>query len=124
VIATDTSSLSAFLARNPGPDVDIVRAHLRAGDLVLPPVTLTEALSSPLITAEAMALLLTLPLLAETDGCWERAGGARRLLRSKGLRARLGDALIAQACVDANVPLITRDSDFRHYAAHCGLRLA
>lgn len=124
MIAADTSSLSAFLARDPGPDIDLVRSHLRAGDLVLPPVTLTEALSSPLVTPEAVAILLTLPLLANTDGYWERVGAVRRFLRSKGLRARLGAALIAQACIDADVPLITRDSDFRHYAAHCGLQLA
>lgn len=124
MIATDTSSLSAFLARNPGRDVDLVRSHLKSGDLILPPVTLTEALSSPLITAEVSAILLTLPLLANTDGYWERTGGARRLLLGIGLRARLGDALIAQACIDAEIALITRDNDFRHYATHCGLKLA
>jgi predicted nucleic acid-binding protein len=36
----------------------------------------------------------------------------------------LGDALIAQSCIDHDVPLITRDTDFRHFAKHCGLKLA
>jgi len=32
--------------------------------------------------------------------------------------------LIAQACIDNDVALITRDADFRHFAKHCGLKLA
>jgi hypothetical protein len=31
---------------------------------------------------------------------------------------------IAQSCIDADVKLITRDRDFRHFATHCGLKLA
>jgi predicted nucleic acid-binding protein len=38
-------------------------------------------------------------------------------------RARLGDALIAQSCLDHQVRLITRDRDFRHFARAAGLRL-
>jgi len=34
----------------------------------------------------------------------------------------LADTLIAQICIDHDVPLITRDKDFRHFAKH-GLRL-
>jgi len=124
VIASDTSSLSAYLSGEQGPDVALIDSHVLANTLILPPVTLAEALSSPLITAGVVALLTTLPLLAINDGYWERVGATRRLLRHKGLRARLGDALIAQSCIDADVPLITRDSDFRHYAVHSGLKLA
>jgi len=63
------------------------------------------------------------PLLPLIDGFWDRAGIARRTLRAKGLKARALDALIAQCCIDADVPLITLDNDFRHFAAHCGLEL-
>jgi predicted nucleic acid-binding protein len=45
-------------------------------------------------------------------------------LITKGFKARLADALIAQACIDSDVALITRDRDFRHFAKHCGLKLA
>jgi predicted nucleic acid-binding protein len=31
--------------------------------------------------------------------------------------------LIAQSCIDHDVALITRDADFRHYAAEGGLKL-
>jgi predicted nucleic acid-binding protein len=40
------------------------------------------------------------------------------------LLARLLDALIAQSCIDHDVMLIARDDDFRHFAKHCGLKLA
>jgi predicted nucleic acid-binding protein len=36
----------------------------------------------------------------------------------------LPDTLIAQSCIDHDVALIARDEDFRHFAEHCGLRLA
>jgi predicted nucleic acid-binding protein len=42
----------------------------------------------------------------------------------KGLKAAVADALIAQSCIDNDVALITRDPDFRHFAKHCGLKLA
>jgi predicted nucleic acid-binding protein len=34
----------------------------------------------------------------------------------------LADTLIAQACLDHEVPLVTRDPDFRHFRT-AGLRL-
>jgi predicted nucleic acid-binding protein len=34
------------------------------------------------------------------------------------------DALIAQCCIDADVPLIARDKDYRHFESWCGLKLA
>jgi predicted nucleic acid-binding protein len=37
--------------------------------------------------------------------------------------ARLGDALIAQTCVDRGIPLITRDRDFRAFADAADLTL-
>jgi len=47
------------------------------------------------------------------------------VLRSKVLatrrKARLGDALIAQCCIDRDVVLLTRDRDFRAFADAAGL---
>ena len=47
----------------------------------------------------------------------------RRRYREAGKRrkARLGDALIAQACIDRGIPLLTRDRDFRAFAEAAGL---
>jgi predicted nucleic acid-binding protein len=35
----------------------------------------------------------------------------------------LGDALVAQSCIDEDVPLLTRDRDFRAFAQAAGLNL-
>jgi hypothetical protein len=42
---------------------------------------------------------------------------------AKRRKARLGDALIAQSCIDRGVPLLTRDPDFRAFAGAAGLDL-
>jgi predicted nucleic acid-binding protein len=46
------------------------------------------------------------------------------MLHAKRLKAKVADTLIAQSCIDHDVALITRDGDFRHFAKHCGLKLA
>jgi predicted nucleic acid-binding protein len=56
-------------------------------------------------------------------GFWERAAATRATVLAKKLRARLADTLIAQSCIDHGVALVTRDSDFRHFARHAGLVL-
>ncbi len=48
----------------------------------------------------------------------------RRKLLTRKLKARLGDALIAQLCIDHGAMLITRDKDFRHFAKLTELFLA
>lgn len=124
MIAADTSSLVNFLTGAATPDRPMVRQALAAQDLRLPPPVKTELLSgtTPLIGMDA--LFLAAPMMALSDGYWDRAGENRRLLLAKGLKAKLADALIAQCCIDADVPLIARDTDFRHFAQWCGLKLA
>jgi predicted nucleic acid-binding protein len=87
------------------------------------PVVLTELLSDPQLPARVAALLKDLPMLEVTDGYWERAGILRSEILSRKLKARLADALIAQSCLDHDVTLVSRDSDFRHFAAARGLAL-
>lgn len=121
MIAADSSSLVSFLNEEDGGDVLQVLQAIQGGQLVLPPVVVTEILSG----ASALdAILPNAALLTIHEGYWQRAGASRRALAAKGLKAKLGDALIAQSCIDNGVPLITRDSDFRHFAKHCGLKLA
>jgi predicted nucleic acid-binding protein len=124
VIAGDTSSLSSFFRGDEGEDVVAIDQAFRSGALVLPPAVLTELLSDPKIPARLVAIVLAFEQLEVVDGFWRRAGAARRTITSKGLKAKLGNALIAQSCIDHNVALITRDTDFRHFAEHCGLKLA
>jgi predicted nucleic acid-binding protein len=121
MIAADSSSLVCFLQGETGPDVEQVTTAISNSLLVLPPVVITEVLSGNSSLQDILARVSHLELM---PGYWERAGAARRMLREKGLKARLGDALIAQSCIDHDVPLVSRDSDFRHFARHCGLKLA
>jgi predicted nucleic acid-binding protein len=123
MIAVDTSSLVAYLEGSRGPDVEAVHAALEAQQLVLPPVVLTETLSDPAIPASVRALLTELPLLDLEPGFWERAGSLRASILQQKRKARVADALIAQSCLDQGVALITRDKDFRHFAAAARLTL-
>jgi len=86
-------------------------------------VVLAELLSDPDLPKGVAALFRQIPLLAVTDGYWERAGSLRARSIEHGRRAPLADALIAQSCLDHGVPLVTRDADFRHIARIADLRL-
>jgi predicted nucleic acid-binding protein len=124
LIAADTSSLIAFFSGATGSDVDQVRAALAASQICLPPVVLTELLSDAASQNILEATLAAWPVLNLSDGYWIRAGKMRSRLIARRLSPKVPDTLIAQSCIDHNVALITRDTDFRHFAKHCGLKLA
>ena len=111
-----------YLAGQSGDDVERLDRALVWRQVVVPPVVITELLSEPSMQAGTRALLeraIVLPLL---DGYWERAGEMRADLLRRGLKAKLADSLIAQSCIDHDVPLITYDRDFRHFES-AGLRV-
>jgi predicted nucleic acid-binding protein len=124
MIAIDTSSWSAYFGGEEGHDVEAVDQALEHGDAVLPPVVLTELLSSPKLPSSAARILSALPMLELSEGYWERCGRLRARVLARGLRARLADTLIAGSCIDHGIPLVTRDADFRHFVKLGGLRLA
>ncbi len=124
MIAADTSTLIAFLAGELGRDVDTLDQHLAKQAVHIPPVVLSELLSAPAMPSRLEELLGALPVLPLLDGYWERAGRTRRSLLARGLKAPLADALICQSCLDHEIPLLTRDRDFRPFARHAGLDLA
>ena len=123
VVAVDSSTLIAFIQGDRGADVEAFDAAL-GRNVVLPPVVLTEILSQPKLPVPHHEMLLAFPLLEILPGYWERAAAARSTVLAKKNGARLADALIAQSCIDHDVTLITRVGDFRHFAKHCGLKLA
>jgi predicted nucleic acid-binding protein len=124
MIATDTSALVAYLNNEKGTDLERLDAAALNGQLRLPPVVITEILSDETSSKLLAELLPDILTLEPIEGYWERAGATRQLLRRKGLKAQIADTLIAQSCIDHDVALITRDNDFRHFAKHCGLKLA
>src|SRR5690242_6954987 len=89
---------------------------------VFPPVVITELLSNPNITDAARVLVSNTPLLPLHDGYWLRAAALRADLKRRGLKAEVADCLIAQSCLDHDIPLITYDLDFRHFV-RVGLKL-
>ena len=113
----------AYLSGEGGADVARIEAALSAGALHVPPPVISELLSKR-DASQIEPLLDGLPLLPISDGFWERAGRTRRALLAQGLKAALADCLIAQCCIDAAVPLIARDTDYRHFERWCGLELA
>lgn len=124
MIATDSSSLIAFFTESEGEDCRAVEHAIAHKELVLPPVVVSEIFSAQEVELQVRQMLHVLPLLPINDGYWQRAGQMRSALLRSGYKARLGDCLIAQSCLDHDVPLITRDRDFRHFSKHCGLQLA
>ena len=84
MIAADTSSLVAFFEGGKGKDVDLIEAALHASALFLPPPVLTELLSDPELPKALRQAIAQFPLLAITEGFWERAGDLRSALARPG----------------------------------------
>jgi predicted nucleic acid-binding protein len=124
VIAADTSTWIAFLAGEGGWDVELLDRALKDRQVVMLPAVLAELLSDPKLTSDVEEQLCDVPLVRIEEGYWRRAGKCRSALLAKGRRARLGDALISQGCIDGGVSLVTRDRDFRAFAEGSKLALA
>jgi len=78
-------------------------------------VVLSEVLSDPRLPPPLDGILI--PVLTLEAGFWERAGRLRARIAAAGHKAKLADTRIAQSCLDHDVPLVTRVSDFRHFVA-------
>ena len=123
MIAVDTSTWIGFLQSDSGEDTELLDKALQERQVAMVPVVLTEILSDPKLAVEVSETLRELPLLEIEPGYWQRAGELRAKVLGKRRRARLGDALIAQSCIDHGIPLLTRDADFRAFAEAAGLDL-
>jgi predicted nucleic acid-binding protein len=123
VIAADTSVLIDYFRGKKNTQTEKLDEVFTYHSLVLPPVVLVEILSDPFLPKKFIKKIEELPILEPTKNFWQRAGINRSKLISKKLKARLTDTLIAQSCIDNQVPLITRDSDFQHFVKYCGLML-
>jgi predicted nucleic acid-binding protein len=123
MIAADTSTWIAFLQGDSGKDVQLLDQALKDRRVLMVPAVLTELLSDPKLSGEVARHLAEIPLVEVQTGYWERAGALRAKALAKRRKARLGDALIAQSCVDRGIPLLTRDRDFRAFAESASLNL-
>ena len=124
MIASDSSTLIAFFqGEYETKDVIHLRNSIKNSFLFLPPVVIAEILSATNITKEIEETINVFPTLELKSGFWQRLGKTRHLLLKKKFKANIADCIIAQSCIDHDIPLITRDKDFRHYEKYCGLKL-
>ena len=123
MIAADTSTWIAFLEGESGDDVQMLVRALADRQVVMAPAVLTELLSDPELPAPAARTLSEVPLIDIDPVYWQRAGRLRAQVLARNRKARLGDALIAQCCIDGGVSLITRGRDFRAFVEAAGLKL-
>src|ERR1700693_2282942 len=115
MIAVDTSVLIDYFQGVNNVKTDKLDEAFTYHSLMLPPVVITEIMSDSFLPVEFSEKILELPVLEPTQGYWQRAGHNRAKLIIKKFKARLADALIAQSCIDYEIPLLTQDSDFRHF---------
>src|SRR5690348_8987981 len=123
MIAADTSTWIAYLEGETAADTELLDQALGNRQLLMVPVVLTELLSDPKLSAEVAKTLCDVPAIEIGSGYWQRAGALRAKVLAKLRRARLGDALIAQSCIDGGISLLTRDRDFRAFAEAARLDL-
>jgi predicted nucleic acid-binding protein len=121
MIVADTSTWVAFLEGSGGDDTQLLDKALADRQVLMVPMVLTELLSDPKLPSNVGDSLCDVPLIDIGSGYWQRAGVLRAKVLAKGRKARLGDALIAQICIDSGIPLLTRDRDFRVFAQAAAL---
>ena len=117
MIAADTSTWIAFLQGEGGEDAELLDKALEDRQVLMVPAVLTELLSDPKLPPSVAATLSEIPL----DRNHQRLlGTGRRIASPRFWRSAskrvLGDALIAQCCIDRGIPLLTRDRDFRAFS--------
>ena len=123
MFCADSSCWVPYLAEESGSDVELIDAHMSHSSLVMCPMVLTELFSDPLRSEKAKKALLVIPMLDLRPEFWERAGITRNDLVKRKFKPKLADTLIAQVCIDHNIPLHARDTDFRPFAKYAGLQL-
>ena len=123
MIAANTSTWVAFLEGMPGRDVQLLDKALEDNQVLMVPVVLTELLSDPKLLSSVAQTLSQIPIVEISPGYWHRAGALRASVRARQRKARLGDVLIAQSCLDEGISLVTRDRDFRAFVQTAGLNL-
>lgn len=123
MICADTSSVIAYLQGDEGGDAELIDRALADQTLALSPVSVTELLCDTTATPAYEHFVLEIPTLEIKPGYWERAGRLRAKLVQHHYCPKIADSLIAQSCLDYQIPLITRDRDFRAFQKFAGLKL-
>lgn len=129
MILVDSSVWVDFFNGTGSPEADRLEGLLGVttvaiGDLIL--VEVLQGFRHDHDVALARQLFGSLPLI-ELVGPHNatRAAENFRILRRKGITVRKTiDGIIATACIEASLPLLFSDRDFRPYVEHLGLEAA
>lgn len=121
--AVDSSVWIDYFAHRDNKETSMLNHAIRHDKIFMPPIVLSEILSDPEFPGPNINLLYDAILLDPKNGYWERAGLMRASLLVKKYKPKLPDTLIAQSCIDYDVPLLTRDSGFAMFEKHAGLKL-
>jgi tRNA(fMet)-specific endonuclease VapC len=118
----DSDVLIDYL-RGAGPGLDLVDALRRSVGFMTTAVTAFELAAGRSYARNPAPVdaLLVAPVLRLTKGAGIRAGTAFRALRSQGHGIDVRDALQAGICLDAGMPLVTRNLD--HFERVSDLRV-
>jgi predicted nucleic acid-binding protein len=119
----DTSIWIDHFRGDSGEDLELFRKSLGEGRVAMAPVVLAELLSSTQIPASVEKALSEMEFAGASDNFWVEAGRLRRRLAKQGFNASLADCLVAQSCLEHDLPLLTRDQGIRKFGPKIGLTL-
>ena len=123
MIAADTSTRIAYLEGAPGHDTQLLDQALADHRLLMIHQCSPSCSAIRCFHQLSCNSLWKFQMIDVEPGYWQRAGLLRAKVLSERGKARLGDALIAQTCIDRKIPLLTRDEDFRAFADAARLSL-
>jgi predicted nucleic acid-binding protein len=126
----DTSVWSlAFRRERPSAAVEVqalVRA-IEAGELIFTTGIVLQEVLQGFVGAKAREQILdrfaAIPLIVPDRTDHIEAAALRNHCRRAGIQAGTIDALLAQLCLRHGLTMLSADSDFRHIAGQCALKL-
>lgn len=125
MVVVDTDILVDAGQGSPGPAAANVAQLARSGELAVSAITVYELLQGSRTSVErlerAHAFLAGATILDLTGAAAEMAAAVNRELERRGERIGAPDTLIAGICLDAGLPILTRN--VRHFARVPGLEV-
>jgi predicted nucleic acid-binding protein len=126
MIMVDSSVWIDFLGDELTPEVDVLAAHIKDGEVLMGDLVLTEVLQGLRSDREFRVVRRSLSALDTarlvTPSLAIKSAQNYRTLRKLGITVRKTiDCLIATWCIENNVPLLHSDKDFEPFEQHLGL---
>ena len=125
-LVADTSVWIDYFNGVTNAETGRLRLSVRAGDGLIPDLIRYEVIRGMRHARDRRVASGLFGTLDSRTVCGDDAAEAAALryqsLRSKGITVRSAiDVLIASYCIDAALPLLFVDRDFRHFVTHFGL---